>query len=152
MDFLGGQPLETAGVVRFLDHLAAVERVAASTHLQALHGVLFLFRQVLGREVGRLEGLRTMRRPARVPVVLAVEQVRAILNAMHGMPRLVAALLYGSGMRVGEALALRVKDVDFRAGTITVRAGKGAKDRVAILPGRVRDSMHRLALWRLALH
>ena len=155
MDFLGGQPLETAGVVRFLDHLAAVERVAASTHLQALHGVLFLFRQVLGREVGRLEGLRTMRRPARVPVVpvvLAVEEVRAILNAMHGMPRLVAALLYGSGMRVGEALALRVKDVDFRAGTITVRAGKGAKDRVAILPGRVRDSMHRLALWRLALH
>jgi integron integrase len=152
LEFLDGQALETVGVVRFLDHLASVERVAASTHLQALHAALFLFRHVLGREVGRLEGLRTMRRPARLPVVLSVEEVRAVLNAMHGMPRLVAALLYGSGLRVGEALALRIKDIDFRAGTITVRAGKGAKDRVAILPGRLRDSLHRLALWRLALH
>lgn len=90
LDFLDGQVLETAGVVRFLDHLASVERVAASTHLQALHAALFLFRQALGREVGRLEGLRTMRRPARWPVVVTVEEVRAILNAMHGMPRLVA--------------------------------------------------------------
>ena len=87
MDFLGGQPLETAGVVRFLDHLAAVERVAASTHLQALHGALFLFRQVLGREVGRLEGLRTMRRPARVPPSAVPAGAAEVHSASAAGPR-----------------------------------------------------------------
>lgn len=139
-------------VVRFLDDLASVDRVAASTHLQALHALLFLFREVLQREVGRLEGLRRMRRPSRLPVVLSVEEVRMVLNAMRGMPRLAAALLYGSGMRVGEALSLRVKDLDLRAGTITVRSGKGAKDRMAILPSRLSGSLQRLMMWRLALH
>lgn len=139
-------------VVRFLDHLAGSERVAASTHMQALSALLFLYRDVLQREVGALQGLRRVRRPSRVPVVLSATEVRAVLNAMRGMPRLVAALLYGSGMRVGEALALRVKDVDFDAGTITVRSGKGAKDRVVLMPARLSPSLRRLVLWRLALH
>lgn len=138
--------------VRFLDHLASVDKVAASTHVQALHALLFLFREVLQREVGKLEGLRRMRRPTRLPVVLSVEEVRMVLNGMRGMPRLAAALLYGSGMRVGEALSLRVKDLDLRAGTITVRSGKGAKDRMAILPRRLAGSLNRLAMWRLSLH
>jgi site-specific recombinase XerD len=71
---------------------------------------------------------------------------------MRGMPRIIAALLYGTGMRVGEALALRIQDIDFRAATITVRAGKGAKDRVTILPRRLVAPLHRLAMRRLALH
>ena len=120
----------------FLNDLAVHGHMSASSHLQALNALLFLFRHVLEREVGRLEGLRRMRRPQRLPVVLSVDEVRATLNAMHGMPRLIAALLYGSGMRVGEVLALRVKDLDLRACMVTVRAGKGAKDRVTMLPAR----------------
>ena len=86
-----------------------------------------MFRHVLHTDVAALEmRRRQVRRPERLPEVLSVEEVRAVLNAMRGMPRLVAALLYGSGMRVGEALALRIKDIDFRAGVVTVRAGKGA--------------------------
>lgn len=106
-----------------------MERVAASTHFQALHALLFLFREVLQREVGRRDGLRRMRRPSRLPVVMSPEEVRMVLNGMHGMPRLAAPLLYGSVMRVGEVLSLRVKDLELRAGTIAVHSGKGAKDR-----------------------
>jgi len=138
--------------VAFLNDLAVHGHMSASSHLQALNALLFLFRNVLGQEVGRLEGLRRMRRPQRLPVVLSVEEVRATLNAMHGMPRLIAALLYGSGMRVGEVLALRVKDVDLRACMVTVRAGKGAKDRVTMVPARLVKSLEHLLLRRLVLH
>ena len=114
---------DPAGVVVFLNQLAERQHMSASSHLQALHALLFLFRHVLAIEVGMLQGLRRMRRPQRLPEVLSVEEVRATLNAMHGLPRLMAALLYGSGMRVGEVVALRVKDVDLRGGVLTVRAG-----------------------------
>lgn len=143
---------DPAAVVVFLNALVASRDIAVSSHLQALHALLFLFRQVLGRDVGMLEGLRRMRRPQRLPEVLSVEEVRATLNAMRGMPRLLAALLYGSGMRVGEALALRVKDLDLRGGVITVRAGKGAKDRVTMLPRRLAPPLQQLLLRRLDLH
>lgn len=144
---------ELAGAVAFLNDLVARGGVSVSSHLQALSALLFLFRHVSGREdVRALEGLRWMRRPQRVPVVLSVEEVRATLNAMCGMPRLMAALLYGSGMRVGEMLALRVKDIDLRAGVVTVRAGKGAKDRVTMLPVRLGRPLQQVLLRRLALH
>ena len=141
------------GALRFLDHLVQGGEVAASSHLQALNALLFLFRHAMRGEASALVARRRqVRRPERLPEVLAVEEVRAVLNAMHGMPRLVAALLYGTGMRVGEALALRIQDIDFRGGTIAVRAGKGAKDRMTLLPKRLATPLQRLALRRLALH
>lgn len=143
---------EPAGVVAFLNQLADRQHISVSSHLQALHALLFLFRHVLAIEVGALQGLRRMRRPQRLPEVLSVEEVRATLNAMHGMPRLIAALLYGTGMRVGEGVALRVKDVDLRAGVITVRAGKGAKDRATMLPRRLAGPLQQAMLRRLQLH
>lgn len=142
-----------AGALRFLDHLVQGGEVAASSHLQALNALLFLFRHVVRGEATALEARRRqVRRPERLPEVLSVDEVRAVLNAMHGMSRLVAALLYGTGMRVGEALALRIQDIDFRGGTIAVRAGKGAKDRMTLLPKRLAPPLQRLALRRLALH
>ena len=143
---------DPAGVVVFLNQLAERQHMSASSHLQALHALLFLFRHVLAIEVGMLQGLRRMRRPQRLPEVLSVEEVRATLNAMHGLPRLMAALLYGSGMRVGEVVALRVKDVDLRGGVLTVRAGKGAKDRATILPKRLVHPLQQVLLRRLQLH
>nr|WP_206203203.1 integron integrase [Thermomonas sp. HDW16] len=141
------------GALRFLDHLVQRREVATSSHLQALNALLFLFRHVMRLEVSALEvRRRQVRRPERLPEVLSVAEVRAALNAMHGMSRLIAALLYGTGLRVGEALMLRVQDVDFRAGTITVRSGKGTKDRVTVLPKRLSASMQQLAMRRLALH
>lgn len=150
---IDGTAASIAGATRFLDHLVQRDGVAVSSHLQALNTLLFLFRHVLHTDVAALEmRRRQVRRPERLPEVLSVEEVRAVLNAMRGMPRLVAALLYGSGMRVGEALALRIKDIDFRAGVVTVRAGKGAKDRATMLPGRLAPALQRLAMRRLALH
>ena len=141
------------GAIRFLDHLQQRGEIAASSHLQAVNALLFLFRHVLQGEAALLEARRRqLRRPQRLPEVLSVEEVRAALNAMRGMPRLIAALLYGSGMRISEALALRVQDIDFRGGRIAVRGGKGAKDRFTVLPQRLRPSLQRLALRRLALH
>ncbi len=142
-----------AGALRFLDHLVQAREVATSSHLQALNALLFLFRHVVRVEATALEARRRqVRRPERLPEVLSVDEVRAVLNAMHGMPRLVAALLYGTGMRVGEALALRIQDIDFHGGTIAVRAGKGAKDRMTLLPKRLAPPLQRLAMRRLALH
>lgn len=140
------------GVVGFLNDLAGNRHMSASSHLQALHALLFLFRHVLGCEVGKLEGLRRMRRPQRLPEVLSVEEVRATLNAMKGTPRLIAALLYGTGMRLGEVVSLRVKDLDLRARVVTVRGGKGAKDRATMLPLRLAKSLDQLLLRRLKLH
>ena len=141
------------GALRFLDHLVQRREVATSSHLQALNALLFLFRHVLRLEVAALEvRRRQVQRPERLPEVLSVEEVRAALNAMHGMSRLLAALLYGTGMRVGEVVALRIQDIDFRGGTIMVRSGKGAKDRGTVLPKRLAAPMQQLAMRRLALH
>ena len=142
-----------AGALRFLDHLVQRGEVAASSHLQAVNALLFLFRHVMRVDATALEARRRqVRRPQRLPEVLSIEEVRAALNAMRGMPRFVAALLYGTGMRVGEGLALRIQDIDFREATIAVRAGKGAKDRMTVLPKRLAPGLHRLAMRRLALH
>lgn len=144
---------DEAAACRFLDHLVERGEVATSSHLQAINALLFLHREVLGAAGTRLlERRRGVRRPQRLPEVLSPDEVRAALNAMRGMPRLVAALLYGSGMRVGECVALRVQDLDFRAGTIVVRSGKGAKDRMTVLPARLSSPLQQLALRRIALH
>lgn len=118
----------------FLSHLAVTEGVAASTQNQALAALVFLYEAVLGRPLPRVEGIMPARRPRKVPVVLASEEVRRIVAALEPPVRLVVTLLYGSGMRVLECLALRVKDVDFARRQITVRGGKGGKDRAVPLP------------------
>ncbi len=125
-------------VTRFLSHLAEDRRVSASTQNQALSALLFLYRQVLGVKLPWLDGLVRARRPAHVPVVLGREEVAAVLARLSGPPWLMAALLYGAGLRLLECLRLRVKDVDFERGEIVVRRGKGGRDRRTVLPAVVR--------------
>jgi integron integrase len=121
-----------AKIEEFLSDLAVNGQVAASTQNQAFNGLLFLYREVLHRQFGNIQAVRADR-PARVPVVLTVEEVRQVILAMSGTPQLVAKLLYGSGLRLMEALRLRVHDLDFQMKQLTVRDGKGAKDRFTVL-------------------
>lgn len=132
-----------AEVTEFLTHLARDGRVAASTQNQALSALLFLYKQVLKQEIGWLQGVERTKRPARVPVVLTRDEVHKIFAQLHGTPRLMAGLLYGSGLRLMECVRLRVKDVDFGYARITVRDGKGAKDRVTMLPINLAKSLER---------
>lgn len=122
----------------FLTYLAVERKVSASTQTQALCALLFLYRTVPEREVGELEGLVRARRRRKLPVVLTREEVRSVLAGLHGLDRLFLTLLYGTGMRLMEALRLRVKDVDFSSHQIIVRDGKGAKDRTTMLPTAVK--------------
>ena len=128
-------------VARFLSDLAVRGRVAASTQNQALSALLFLYRDVLGRDVGALDQLVRAKRPARLPVVLSRAEVKAVLGRLGGTPWLVASLLYGSGLRLLECLRLRVKDVDAGRNTILVRSGKGDRDRVTVFPVVVRRAL-----------
>jgi integron integrase len=121
-------------VEEFLTHLAVRERVSASTQNQAKSAILFLFREVIDRELPWLDGIVAARMSQRLPVVLSIDEVEAVLRCMRGTPGLVARLLYGSGLRILEGLRLRVKDVDFTRHEILIRDGKGAKDRVTMLP------------------
>ncbi len=121
-------------VEAFLTYLAVDSNVAASTQNQALQAILFLYREVLHQPLEvSLDFLRA-KRPKRLPTVLTRKEAQQVLDAMHGVPKLVVQILYGSGLRLLEALRLRVKDVDFEQRQIIVRDGKGAKDRVTILP------------------
>jgi integron integrase len=129
-------------VRRFLTRLA-MGRCAASTQNQAFSALLFLFREVLQREMAGLEDVIRAKRPEHVPQVLARSEVGSILSHLRGTPWLMAALMYGSGLRVLECCRLRVKDVDFARGELVVRDGKGAKDRVTVLPGRLVDALRR---------
>ena len=121
-------------ITRFLSALAIERNVAASTQNQALSALLFLYKEVLAQELPWLDGIARAKTPARIPAVLTREEVRQVLAAMDGPPRLAALLLYGARLRLLEALRLRVKDVDFQRNQIIVRSGKGAKDRVTMLP------------------
>jgi integron integrase len=122
----------------FLSHLAVDGHVAASTQNQALAALLFLYREVLGKDVPWLDGLARARKPTRLPVVLSRDEVRRLLAAVRGAPSLVCRLLYGTGMHLLQGLRLRVKDVDFERNEIIVREGKGDKDRRTVLPASLR--------------
>jgi integron integrase len=124
-------------VTSFLTHLAAVRKVSASTQNQALAALLFLYRDVLQVELPPLGDVVRARRSRRLPVVLTRDEVRTVLLELRGGHGLIAQLLYGSGLRLMEALRLRVKDVDFATHVLTVRRGKGDKDRVTVLPERL---------------
>ena len=128
-------------VVRFLSYLATKRRVSASTQNQALSAILFLYREVLKRDLNWLDGIVRAKRPQRLPVVLTHDEVQEVLIHMQGVPLLMASLLYGAGMRLLECARLRIKDVDFSRGEITVRDGKGRKDRVTLLPSRLNDPL-----------
>jgi integron integrase len=121
-------------VERFLTHLAIEGRVAAATQNQALAAILFLYRDVLGIELPWVENVVRARMPTRVPIVLPRADVQRLLDELGGELHLITQLLYGSGLRLMEALRLRVKDIDFEYSQIIVRDGKNAKDRVTILP------------------
>ncbi len=125
----------------FLTSLAVDRMVAASTQNQALSALLFLYRAVLDVDVPWMDDLVRARRPERLPVVLTRNEVRAVLQGLTGPTRLMAYLLYGAGLRLLECCRLRVQDLDFEASQIVVRAGKGDKDRVTMLPAIVRDDL-----------
>jgi integron integrase len=131
----------TGQVHEFLAHLATARNVAVATQNQALNALVFLYGQVLHQPLGQLEEYARPSRPARLPVVLTRTEVQRLLSAMPEKYALPARLLYGTGLRVMEALRLRVKDVDFGAGQIVVREGKGFKDRVTMLPESLRASL-----------
>lgn len=126
----------SAEVNAFLSHLAVEEQVSASTQNQALAALLFLFRDLLERDLELKEVIRARPR-RRLPVVLSEAEVRAVRERLEGEPALVVGLLYGSGLRLMEALRLRVKDLDFERRELTVRDGKGGKDRLTLLPQRL---------------
>jgi len=140
--------LGVGDVTRFLSSLAVERRVSASTQNQALAAIVFLYRDVLSMPVGWLNSLVRAKRGARVPVVLTRDEVRELFARLGsaGAAGLLVELLYGSGMRLLEALCLRVKDIDFGRNQVTVRGGKGDRDRHTMLPERVRGRLlHHLA-------
>src|ERR1700737_619771 len=132
-----------AEVSAFLTHLARDGKVAASTQNQALSALLFLYKEVLKKEIGWMGGVERAKKPIRLPVVLTPEEVDKLFAHLHGTTRLMAGLLYGSGLRLMECVRLRVKDVDFGYARITVRDGKGAKDRVTMLPVNMAGALER---------
>jgi len=141
-----------AEINAFVSELATRGRVASSTQTQALSALLFLYREVLGRPVESLGDVVRAKRPERLPVVLTRDQVLALLARLDGSPRLVATLLYGTGMRLLEGLRLRVKDLDFARNQILVRDGKGMKDRLTMLPAALRLPLQRHLATVRALH
>jgi integron integrase len=128
-------------VTQFLSALAVTDHVSASTQNQALCALLFLYREVLARDVGWLDNIVRAKRPQRLPVVLTRHEVKEWLGALEGVNWIMASLLYGAGLRLMECLRLRVKDIDFSANRLVVREGKGNKDRVTMLPAVVKGPL-----------
>jgi integron integrase len=126
-----------AEISHFLSHLAVTAKVSASTQNQALSALLFLYRQVLFKEIEWVNGVVRAKRPLHLPVVLTREEVRAVLRNLQGVEWIMASLLYGAGLRLLECCRLRVKDVDLARKEIVVRDGKGGKDRVTLLPAKL---------------
>lgn len=144
---LGGVEVEA-----FLAYLANERGVAASTHQQALAALLFLYGEVLGIDLPWLGDIGRPKKPKRLPIVLAVDEVASVITHMVGEHKLMARLIYGAGLRLMECIRLRVKDLDLTRGELLVRSGKGGKDRVTMIPRALRGDLHeQLALAR-SLH
>lgn len=126
---------------RFLSSLATDFHVSASTQNQALNALLFLYREILKKDIGYVNGIVRAKRPHRLPVVLTRQEVRSILRCLDGLNWIMAMLLYGAGLRLMECLRLRVKDIDFTGNQLVVRAGKGDKDRHTMLPAAVKEPL-----------
>lgn len=144
--------LTSKSVRDYLTHLAVERKVAASTQNQAFNGLLFFFRHVLNKDFGDMaQGLRAKRRP-RLPVVLSRQEVFRLFEHLEGTHLLLARLLYGCGLRLSEGIRLRVRDIDFERGQITVRGGKGDKDRITVLPESVKIPLREHLEGVLELH
>lgn len=133
--------LGSADVRRFLSHLVEHRNLSASTQQQALSALVFLYRNVVGQPLEALGRLPRGRVPTTLPVVLTADEVALVVGSLRGIHCLVALLLYGSGLRLTECLTLRVKDLDLERGELTVRRGKGGKDRVTVIPERLRGGL-----------
>ena len=133
--------LREVEVRHFLDHLAITRKVSASTQNQALCALLYLYREILGEPLELIQGVTRAQRPKHLPVVLTRSEVMAVIDRLEGVCQLLALLIYGTNMRVMEALRLRVSDIDFDYAQISVRAGKGDKDRVTLLPDTLREPL-----------
>jgi integron integrase len=152
--FLKDKPLESAtgdDVRAFLSGLATEYRLSASSQKQALNALVFLLREVLGKELGDFSDFTRARKRLNIPVVLTREECQRLFAALDGTMQLMAELMYGSGLRLTELLGLRVKDVDLDRRQLIVRAGKGGKDRVTVLPESLLDRLraHRERLRKL---
>jgi len=132
-----------AEIERFLSSLASAGRVSASTQNQALSALLFLYKDVLRREMGWVGDITRAKVTKRLPVVMTRHEVRHVLDHLDGVPKLMATLLYGSGLRLLECARLRVKDLDFETRQLVVRAGKGNKDRITMLPATLIDPLRK---------
>ncbi len=139
-------------VAQFLTHLARNRNVAASTQNQALSALLFLYKQVLKHEIGWLAKVERAKKAPKIPVVLSRAEVKRVFAQLHGMPKLMAGLLYGSGLRLMECVRLRIKDLDFELAQITVRDAKGGKDRITMLPVNLAEPLRRHLLRVKAQH
>ena len=137
---------------KFLNHLAVERNVSASTQNQALQAILFLYKEIIHKDVGWVDDIQRPVKPKHIPVVFSQSEARIVLNNMSGLPQFIAQLLYGSGLRLSEALRLRVKDIDFEYRHIIIRDAKGEKDRVTLLPEslipKIKDQIDK----RLILH
>jgi len=133
--------VNTEDFKNFISHLALKQRVSSSTQNQAFNAILFLFRNVLGKETGNLSNTIRAKRGQKLPVVFSVDEVKSLFAQMSGKNLLIAELLYGSGLRLMELARLRVKDIDFDSNTIFVRSGKGDKDRSTVLPAAVKERL-----------
>ena len=136
------QNLGPTEVRAFLTHLVVNRKVSASTQNQALNAIVFMYREIVRRDPGEFGALDRAKRPKRLPTLLTRDKVKRVLDHLDGTYGLMARLLYGTGMRLMECVRLRIQDVDFTRGTITVRSGKGDKDRVTVLPRALHDQLH----------
>ncbi|MDZ7723424.1 MAG: integron integrase [candidate division KSB1 bacterium] len=136
---------------QYLTHLAVRENVSSSTQNQALCAIIFLYKYILKQDVGELD-ITWAKKPKRLPVVFTGEEAKSVLNHLEGMNRIMAMLLYGSGLRLSECLQVRVKDIDFGFKQIIVRSGKGDKDRKTLLPEKLVDPLKKQIEYVKILH
>lgn len=128
-------------ISQFLSHLAVKEKVSASTQNQCLCAIVFLYKNVLGIDPGEFPEIKWSKRPKRLPVVFTEKEAKTVISNLSGVYKLMAILLYGSGLRLTECLNLRIKDLDYEYKQITVRNGKGNKDRITMMPELIIDQL-----------
>lgn len=146
------EDMSEAEIRAFISDLASKKRVSASTQTVALSALLFLYRDVLKRDLPFIDGIERAKRPERLPVVFTPAEVKKVLTRLDGVTHLIAALLYGSGLRLMDALRLRVKDLDFERNEIVVREGKGDEDRVTMLPAAIASPLREHSKRRAVQH
>lgn len=139
-------------VVKFLNYIAGPRQCSPNTQSLVLSALVFLYRHVIKRPLGNLQGIKFAKAKARIPVVLSIDEVSSIFNELKGVDKLIIQLLYGSGLRVNEALSLRIKDVDFTHKCLTIRMAKGNKDRVATLARALEPPLKAQISQSLRLH